>query len=358
MCNHVTVTRRVDYSALRSPVTKHDVDAYRRESRAAGFPWATTFTPKFVLFGVCLIAFAVAVSIAVVNFFSAVFASADGAGPGTVTFIVLLSAVLAGALVQLARVLLSARFWESWLRLTRFAQDNTFEFSPESPSPAYPGSIFFLPASSTLVDHVRSRTGPFFEVGTYRSADASGDQRVTNRGFIAARIEQPIPPLTLHSAGARSILGLAALRHRSPHPDRLPIAAGLGDHFTLYGTAGHENDARALFTPGLVALLVNSPVPVELEVVDDWVFVYSTKPFGIRDSAVMEWALGIVNAVQFPTPTTEAGYSLPAPPRSRRLLHGAILAGGAVVVVGIAVTLIVTFLVPALAGETITVRIG
>jgi hypothetical protein len=63
----------------------------------------------------------------------------------------------------------------------------------------------------------------------------------------------------------------------------MPIAAGQrlsleGDfdqHFALHSPRGYERDALYIFTPDLMALLIDETGDFDVEIVDEWFFVYA-----------------------------------------------------------------------------------
>jgi hypothetical protein len=63
----------------------------------------------------------------------------------------------------------------------------------------------------------------------------------------------------------------------------MPIAAGQrlsleGDfdqHFSLHSPHGYERDALYVFTPDLMALLIDETGDFDVEIVDEWFFVYA-----------------------------------------------------------------------------------
>jgi len=164
--------------------------------------------------------------------------------------------------------------------LARFAESNGLRYEAATESPYLPGRIFTG----------RHRTGL---VVTDRMLDPHGRFELANYGFDSSG----------RRAGIPWGVGYLAIRldRRVPHlffdgrpiseRDASPFAAGIagaqeialeGDfssHFTLYAPDGYGTDARYLLTPDLMALLVDEAGGYSLEIVDDWLFVYSWHPF-------------------------------------------------------------------------------
>ncbi|MCW4456907.1 hypothetical protein [Microbacterium sp. MPKO10] len=77
----------------------------------------------------------------------------------------------------------------------------------------------------------------------------------------------------------------------------LSLEGDFDRHFTLYCPREYERDALYLFTPDLMALLIDNVAVYDAEIVDDWLFFYSSKPFSPRDEAQWRRMLGIVDVV-------------------------------------------------------------
>lgn len=77
----------------------------------------------------------------------------------------------------------------------------------------------------------------------------------------------------------------------------LHVEGDLDRYFTLYCPAQYEQDALYIFTPDLMALLIDEAAPFDVELVDDWMFVYATHPFDMTDPAVLQRLLTIAGTV-------------------------------------------------------------
>ena len=56
-----------------------------------------------------------------------------------------------------------------------------------------------------------------------------------------------------------------------------------------------ERDALCVFTPDLMALLIDGASPFDVEIVDRWMLVYSARPFPLADLAAHQRLLRIVS---------------------------------------------------------------
>src|SRR5690606_3240844 len=82
--------------------------------------------------------------------------------------------------------------------------------------------------------------------------------------------------------------------------DRAQVLSLEGDFdrwFTLYCPRQYETDALYVFSPGLMALCIDEVAPFDVEIVDDWMFVYSPRPFRMDDPALLERLFRIIDVV-------------------------------------------------------------
>lgn len=169
-----------------------------------------------------------------------------------------------------------------------FAAANGWGYEPSAPAPSFTGAIFEFLLGATSTDRFVGAAAEF-EVGVVSGrvgggqdwAGTGGNVKVsfsTNEvmtfGYLAVRLERKLPQFVLDSSknddGRFSNLPM-------------PIAAGQqlsleGDfdkHFTLHSPHGYERDALYIFTPDLMALLIDETGDFDVEIVDEWFFVYA-----------------------------------------------------------------------------------
>jgi hypothetical protein len=77
----------------------------------------------------------------------------------------------------------------------------------------------------------------------------------------------------------------------------LSLEGDFNEHFTLYCPREYERDALYIFTPDLMALLIDEAAGWDVEIVDDWMFAFSPTPFNPVDAAAYRRLFTIVNTV-------------------------------------------------------------
>ena len=303
LCHDAVVTRTIDYTALIAPTTREQVRAFRAEAKASGLTWVAKAGPI------------VAVQVIVVVLFGTIFIFVGGSFLLFVTsalmenasspvalaftgFLLLFIAVTVFAIVAAVRGSFGGARWERWMRLSRFAAANGMTFSPQDKNPNYPGLIFARGESRVALDHLTSATGRFFDVGNYRWVTRSGDDTTThNRGFLAFNLDRKLPHMILDATANNGLFGVSNLGVPFSKDQVLSLEGDFDRHFTLYCPRQYERDALYIFTPDLMALLIDEAAPFDVEIVDDWMFVYSDKTFTPAEPAVYQRLFRILDTI-------------------------------------------------------------
>jgi hypothetical protein len=278
------VNRVIDYSALLYPIPHARLEEYKARAKAGLHPWAKPqYSSAIATVGI-LIALVMALSVGI-----GVFTVVAGAGFGTGAAPVgvlgsLLMALWVGGIVAVAvsviRKALRAEHWEKWLRLETFANANGFAYRPVDSYPNYPGAIFSIGDTRLVTDHLTSTTDRFIDMGNYQYTVGSGDDRKTRTwGFLALHLDRRLPHMVLDAKANNGLFGASNLPASFDRSQVLSLEGDFDKHFTLYCPRRYERDALYVFTPDLMALLIDHAAPYDVEIVDDWMFVYSQKPF-------------------------------------------------------------------------------
>ena len=324
-----------DYSALTAPVSPDEVKQFRLRSRQEKAPWSRRPDPRGdrpsganrwlalipIVFFLVIGTFVATVMTSVLR--NVLSVSSDAPFPfnliGVFFLIIGVGFVL---LVGLAIVRGLGGFgfprgwWESALRLTRFASTNGLVYLHEQPA-TYSGSIFQVGSVRTVERAMRAASGRPTEIGTYRYAVESGsgqDRTVTIHrwGYVAVRLDRNLPHMVLDArSNDRSLFGVRSsnLPVSFDRNQVLHLEGDFDQHFTLYAPKEYERDALYVFTPDLMALLIDETGDFDVEIVDDWMFVYSTRPFDLLSPATYERMRHIVATVGAKTLRQTARYA-------------------------------------------------
>lgn len=172
-----------------------------------------------------------------------------------------------------------------------------FEVIPKLPAPGLPGVLFRSGSRIELTEVVDARATdtPFFAgtvTGLY--AEDSSLPRSIGAAFAAIPLPRPVPHILLLGTG----IGMLKLAGVSPGANqRLSLEGDFDRTFALYAPEGYERDALTIFAPDLMALLIDTTAGCDVELVDDWMFVY-TRPGKFRDTASIDRVAAVTRLVQ------------------------------------------------------------
>lgn len=301
----------IDYSALTGPVSQAEVTQYRTAAKQRPGYSTVGYTAQLVVLIVTLVFFSGFMLITLLGGILVIGGAVSNGNPLALfgLFIpLLLLAVFALLVFALVRAFGGGRKWETWLRAERFAAANQLVFSPMDKEPQYPGAIFQGGYGRVALDHFRSATDRFLDYGTYQYETGSGKSHATHRwGFLALALDRSLPHMVLDSTANNGLFGsnLAIF----DKDQVLSLEGDFNRYFTLYCPKQYERDALYVFTPDLMALLIDNVAPFDVEIVDKWMFVYSAVPFDVSQPAVHHRLLSIVETVGAKTLTQTDRYS-------------------------------------------------
>ncbi len=314
----MTDTSTIDYGPLTSRVPTANVIAFRNGARMSRQPWAiATLTAGTVITIVALVIVAIVFGFMCLTFLLYLI-SGIVAGQLSVSAVIV---PLLFAMLFLVGVIWAARrayraavpsmgTWTRWYRLSAFADANHLEFSPLSPDPTYPGAIFGHGDSRQVYDHLYRNDGRFLDLGDYRYTTGSGRNRETHHwGFLAIKLDRALPNMVLDAKSNNTLFGTTDLPLSFSADQRLPLEGDFDRYFTLYCPKEYEQDALYVFTPDLMALLIDQTAQFDVEIIDDWMFFYSSKPLDMSDAPTVNHLFRIVDTVGMKTVSQTERYT-------------------------------------------------
>ncbi|MES2171834.1 MAG: hypothetical protein V4479_14125 [Actinomycetota bacterium] len=313
-----TDARPIDYGAFTAPAPAANVIAFRNGARMSRQPWAAaTFTAGTVVTMVVLVIVAIVFGFICLTFLLYLVSGIVARELSVASVIVplLFAMLLLVGVIWAARrayrtIVPSMATWTRWYRLSSFADANQLEFSPLSPDPTYPGAIFGKGDTRQVYDHLYRNDGRFLDMGDYRYSTGSGRNRTTQHwGFLAMKLDRALPNMVLDAKSNNGLFGTTDLPLSFSADQRLPLEGDFDKYFTLYCPQEYEQDALYVFTPDLMALLVDQTAQFDVEIVDDWMFLYSSKPLNMSDVPTLNHLFTIVDTVGTKTVSQTERYS-------------------------------------------------
>lgn len=289
-----------DARPLVEPVDRAAVRAYARSARASGA--TTPGLASLTSFGVAFAAFGIIIAVMSILFVTLAtsIASRGPAGPTPVPFfgfVPLLIVAIVIAVVVVIAVRMIRGQGERRYRLDRFARANGMSYLHSLSNPGLPGMIFGLGSGRTSTDLVRGDRPRFVEFANYRYTTRSGKNSTTHRwGYVAVKLDVPLPHIVLDAIGNNSLFG-SNLPAAFDKDQRLSLEGDFDRFFSLYCPQGYERDALYLFTPDIMARFIDNAAALDVEIVDDWLFLYGQRDFSTLDAATWNWLFSVVAAL-------------------------------------------------------------
>lgn len=219
--------------------------------------------------------------------------SVSGGRGGLIPFALIGVAAVLGIVLSLAgwRRARTTRY-----RLNRFAQANGMTYQARIADPPLPGMIFGIGRSRASTDVVRGTTPRFAEFGNFQYTTGSGKNSTThNWGYVAVKLDVPLPNIVLDAKGNNSFGSNLPAAFRKAQ--RLSLEGDFDRYFDLYCPEGYESDALYLFTPDIMARFIDNAAELDVEIVDDWLFLYTQRKASTLDPATWAWLFGAVGAL-------------------------------------------------------------
>jgi hypothetical protein len=285
-----------DARPLTEAVRPADVRAFTQRMRAEGrleSPWAGAQAVRLVVFIVVAAIFA----LVFLSVFGTILTMLAASGsPGLSLLVVAVLLAVAGGGVWLGiRAFAGSR--ERWYRFVRFAEANAMTYVPSLTDPALPGMIFNLGRSRAARNLVRGDRPRFVEFANYRYVTGSGKNQTTHRwGYVAIKLDVPLPHILLDAVGNNGLFG-SNLPASFDRDQRLSLEGDFDKHFSLFCPRGYERDALYLLTPDIMARFIDNAAELDVEIIDDWLFLYAKRDLSTLDPATWAWLFATVGAL-------------------------------------------------------------
>lgn len=272
--------QQISYESLRVVITKQQI----RDRQKAGSAAIKRNAWLYIILGAAL-------AVALVRVWAV-------DGQWSVGFLRDLSiAAIIGTTVWWIGVLVSEKVMERRIRFENFALENGLTYLPNEVSSDYQGVIFTSGSQRRLYDRFCSDG---FEVGNYRYTVRHGKSSTTYKyGYIRIKLQRNVAHMLLDGkSNNTNILGasITNLPIIMSKDQVLSLEGDFDQYFTLYAPKEYERDALYIFTPDLMALLIDNVAKFDVEVIDDQLFVYGSE-FQLVDESIWRRIFAIITTV-------------------------------------------------------------
>lgn len=224
---------------------------------------------------------------------------------------------------------------ESKLRLSQFAAQNELQYETNITTIDHTGLIFDQGNERSIGERFLDKQSDRYEIGNFEYTTGTGKNRTTVRiGYVCIYLERNVPHMVLDSKRNNlSVFGLniSTLPKGFDKNQTLMLEGDFNNHFTLYAPQAYERDALYIFTPDLMALLIDESAQFDVETVDNRLYIYSVVPFSFKDQTTFETIFSIIDVLgakavartdRYVDQRRDASVNYEIAEQGRRLKHG------------------------------------
>lgn len=251
----------LDYSALNQPVTRDDIRAFAAEHKKPRNITTYAAIGIGVLFGFILLMNVVS---------SVVFGGGDWKHASASFFYAAFIALAVFIAVFYGR---SRRL--KTIKLYKFARANGVTITVNRADPPYTGMIFGQGHSRVIQEALTFSNG--IEMGNYTYTTGSGKSSTVHTwGYVHIQLTRRLPHMVLDARKNNFIGKMSNLPSGIARDQQLRLEGNFNDYFTLYAPKEYERDALYVFTPDVMAALIDYGANYDVEIIDDSLMLYAT----------------------------------------------------------------------------------
>jgi len=271
--------KKIDYSVLENELTSKDLQVYKSNyKKVVNYArWQTLF--------ICGVIFLIA-TFAFIPVYSVI--SELGITAWAPVY-PLLALLLLGSIYRGFIKVIKYR-----AKLYTFALKNGIKYQEGAPYSDKEGVIFKSGHSKRITEHFEMSDG--VELGNYEYTTGNGkNSKQHNWGYARIDLPRKLPHMLLDAKSNNFIASNLPISFSKDQ--RMSLEGDFDKHFTLYAPEKYKRDALYVFAPDVMAQLIDEGSAYDMEVIDDSLYLYSSKPFTFADKATWHKLLGILNSI-------------------------------------------------------------
>lgn len=248
----------LNYSSLNQPVTKADITAYKQSLG----PQKKTPLIVYIIIGFTGFLYILFM----------IFSNSDSGTEALIQFF----GISAIAAIVVALIAWAIRVYNKKLaKLYRFATQNGITFKQSILDPGYAGLVFDEGHSRRVDETYIFPDGS--EIGNYQYTTGSGKHRQVHFwSYARIKLTRRLPNMVLDAKQNNFFGKLTNLPDSFNKQQTLSLEGNFNDHFTLYAPQEYGRDALYVFTPDVMAAVIDAGRAYDMEVIDDNLMLYSS----------------------------------------------------------------------------------
>lgn len=234
-----------------------------------------------------------AVAVAVTVYCVVVMISVTAASSAGQLFLVIPALVAILIIITIATSLSNHR---NDLRVESFAEKNGLNYKEHTtPGITYTGTIFNHGHSKSIVQALDMSQLNNVEIGNYTYVTGSGkSSTVHDYGYVKVKLSKHLPHMLLDAKSNNMFSFMGNLPSMFGSDQKLMLEGDFNKYFTLYTPKQYETDALYIFTPDVMQTFIDSARDYDVEIVDDYMYLYSNEKFNLAKADEISGLLTIV----------------------------------------------------------------
>ncbi|RYX78966.1 hypothetical protein EON76_04625 [bacterium] len=181
-------------------------------------------------------------------------------------------------------------------RLNKFAISNGLSFLPKTNLIVQLGMIFNQGHSRFISPLFTMPNG--VEIGNHYYTTGSGkNRRSYSWGYARIPLNRNMPHMVLDAKHNNAFSRFTNLPEIFAKDQILSLEGNFDSFFTLYAPKQYERDALYIFTPDVMVKLIDLGKEYDMEIIDNYIYLYSAQPLKLKSVTTWMTLLDITNTI-------------------------------------------------------------
>lgn len=182
-------------------------------------------------------------------------------------------------------------------KLNKFAQRNNISFTAYTASNVRPGTIFNQGDSAYDSPHFTLSNN--IEIGNHHYLTGDYRNRTEHHwAFVCIQLDRNLPHMILDAKSNNNLKLFSNLPELPAKNQILSLEGNFDSHFTLYAPKQYEQDALYIFTPDVMAKLIEVGQEYDIEIIDNYIYLYSSTPHKLTSPETWQRLFDIISTIK------------------------------------------------------------
>lgn len=189
--------------------------------------------------------------------------------------------------------------FRDFTNLSKFCTANNFKLIREVKNPKRHGVVFGIGKNQTINNMIQgSWAGRSFELFNHTYVTGAGrNNQVVYMGVLIVKLSKNLPHVLFDSKNNNE-LGISSLDGAIPKASqKITLEGDFNKYYDVYVPKEYARDVLYFLTPELMALLIQEASSLDIEVVDDELYVYKSPNYFINDRQEMEKIFNLIETI-------------------------------------------------------------